>query len=190
MTPKGWHINVTVKSEPFLGDPPDADVFHAAVGRAVRLWGRLEGHLDHVLLSLTLLPEAKALGTISPREMPVSMKKKAEMWRQAFRTLVCLQPARHRAMLLMTDMMDSAQARGVLVHSLWHGFISLDPLTVEMVGWKHKGARSIRSTYKVDLPEVERHVRNFDRLNTRLLLIGLFIDSLFPPIEAPDTPRQ
>jgi hypothetical protein len=130
MTPKGWHINVTVKSDPFLGDPPNADVFHAAVGRAVRLWGRLEGHLDHVLLSLTLLPEAKALGTISPREMPVSMKKKAEMWRRAFRTLACLQPARHRAMLLMTDMMDSAQARVVLVHSLWHGFISLDPLTV------------------------------------------------------------
>ena len=84
-TPPKVTIRLRVISDPFLGDPEGAEAFYAAAGRIIMLWGRFENHLDHALLSIVKLPEGGIIRATTKEAVPASFRRKADLWRQAFR---------------------------------------------------------------------------------------------------------
>ena len=171
-------LSLAIKSVPFMGDPEGADTFYAAAGRFLRLWGRLETHLDFWLSVIANLPEWQAPPKWPVEGVPAAMKRKAEMWRLAFRGMPPLAPQRDTALWFISDMMDTNQDRAVIVHSIWESFTASDPLTVKMVRRRRKGRTVVTETGFITLAQIEQATFEADRLNTHLIPLGLFLARL------------
>ena len=181
-------LSFTIKSAPFMHDPDGADRFYAAVGRFLRLWGRLETQLDFMLGVIAGLPEWRAPPKGPVEGVPAAMKRKAEMWRLAFKSMAPLAPKRDAALRVMSEMMDTNQDRAIIVHSIWEGFTASDPLTVKMVRRRRKGRTIFVDTRFVTLDQIEKVITDADSLNTRLLVLGFFLIRLTQWKRAGGTP--
>jgi hypothetical protein len=181
-------VGVIFKDQPFAEDPRMAAVYYAAVGRLLMLWGRLERHVDTLLLLAASLPEAASLRERMPDAVPVSMKLKAATWRRAFAGIERLAPWRDEAETLISDILTAHGDRVAVVHSSWQGFVSEDPLTVEMTHHKHGRDRIHRSTYRVTLPDLIQMQSNAHTLNKRLLPVARALVDLRLASQAPGKP--
>jgi hypothetical protein len=179
MSGKGALIKATVKSAPFLGDPENADAFYAAAGRFLMLWGRFETALDSTLQSIFLMEEGKPYLTVSGGRFPGEMRRKAAVWRAAFKGMAALEPWRAEALKIMTTATALHRNRSVLVHSVWAGFEGGEPLTVRMVLQRYKGDRVMLWEHKVKLADLLGSIEICDRLNTRMLPITWNVNSLY-----------
>ena len=178
-------VTITIHSEPFHDDPEGAESYYTALGRALVLWGRFENHLFQTLLAINNLPEAEPL---RPRELPVSFKQQAKLWRKFFRSLPVLASMRDAAPTLISDAGDANQDRAVIVHGHFNGFITDDPLTARFNIQRHKGEKIIFEHYDVPISALENMVNTFDALNTRMLPIGWKVASLYWR-QSTDTPQ-
>lgn len=168
----GGSVTITIRSAPFERDPPDADRFYAAVGRAMLLWGRFEMGLDHALLGIVALRDAGSIGVRPEEGVPATLNQKARMWRRAFTTLPALSDMKSAALQLMDDAMEAAEDRAVFAHATWQGFISTEPLVMRFRRIRYKGANTVAFTCDVELSEVHAVQRTFDALNTRMIPIA------------------
>lgn len=169
-------LKVTLHSQPFMDDPPDAETYFTALGRALVLWGRFESHLDFALVSLTLLPEGKPY---KPEQMPVPFTKKAKLWKRIFRDVDRLAPMREQARLLISDAIQAAKDRNILAHGHWNGFLKSDLLTARVRHTRRKGSKMVINDYEISVAKLEDLISTFDSLNTRLLPITWNLSTMF-----------
>jgi hypothetical protein len=180
-------INVRIENTPSPADPEGASKFYQALGMAVMASARLEGQFSMCLIAMMGLPGAgDKLGYI----LPVSWRKRAEMWRTAFNAVPVLQLTKPFFEPLIVEIMDAVQDRHRLVHALWENFVSDAPLTVATLHVKHKRG----TTNELDINRVpitidmlHRITATADSLNRRLLPVCRFVSSLRRP--PPDARR-
>lgn len=158
-------LEITVKSTPFIDDPANASEYYAALGRALFLWGRFENCFVNALMIIRNLPEAKHLDG----EFPVSWKRRAELWRRAFKELPRLGAHREKALALIRDAMEAQRVRVIFFHGDWQEFTATDPLTAKVIMTTHKKDKVTFTTYQASLAQIEEFCRECDALNVRLL---------------------
>lgn len=158
-------VRITVKSTPFADDPPNASEYYAALGRALFLWGRFENCFVNTLMIIRNMPEAQHLDG----EFPVSWKRRATLWRRAFKELPRLQQYREKASALINDAMEAARVRVIFFHGDWQEFTSADPLTAKVIMTTHKKEMVTFKTYHASLAQIEDFAAECDALNIRLL---------------------
>ena len=158
-------LQITVKSTPFIDDPANASEFYAALGRALFLWGRFENCFVNALMIIRNMPEAQHLDA----EFPVSWKRRAELWRRAFKDLPRLHQYRDKANALIRDAMEAQRVRVIFFHGDWQEFTSSDPLTAKVIMTTHKKDKVTFATYTASLAQIEDFASECDALNIRLL---------------------
>lgn len=161
-------IRVRVRSMPFMDDPQGAEAYYTALGRVLVLWGRFESQLDSLVL---ILSNFKPCRPFVPRELPISMKRRAELLRDLLKKVPELAPLRDPLLALLPQAMDSAQDRHVITHGHWAGFVKADVLTSRFVMKKHKAEKLIIQDYRVSLDNLNKMISTFDRLLVSLLPI-------------------
>ena len=87
-TPRDATIKMRLEDTPYGDDPDNADELYLAIGRYFVAWSRFEGHFLGCLLTIRTLPHAP----FEKSGFPISWKKRADYWRQAFREMPQLQP--------------------------------------------------------------------------------------------------
>lgn len=185
MGEKPSRIVLTLKSAPFASQPEDADRFYAAVGRFLMLWGHLEFNLDGALSIIARLSGWPPLSWRIEEDVPTSMRLKKEMWSDAFKRLAALQAQREKALTLMSAIMELNDERAMIVHGRWNGFVSADPLTLEIAHTKRKKAKKSTRHYRVEIKAIESMADDADRLNMRLCLLTY----AFAPLSAAASSR-
>lgn len=174
MAPGKINLTFNLVSDPFRGEPVDADRFYAAAGRFLMVWGRIEGNLDIMLGHIANLPDWQAPKSKIEELVPASMKRKADMWKHAFKTISSLQSEQPRSIKFMSELMELNDHRAMLVHGKWMKFINAHPLTVEII--KRKRNRGVIRTeiYDVTISHVEEMIETAKLLHDRLAALLLF----------------
>jgi hypothetical protein len=116
-------LRITAHNTPHQSDPPNADEFYAAVGRFTVAWGRFEGHFTAAMLQILSLPEAVHL----TRAVPISWKKRAKLWRDAFNGVDSLRPLQARALGFIQRVMSEIEDRHLGAHAIWDEFVASAP---------------------------------------------------------------
>jgi hypothetical protein len=177
-------LHIRIEDTPATNDPVGAAGFYRMLGMVSMAMGRLEGQFTLCLLMLMNLPGAEALGYI----LPISWKKRAEMWRRAFEGVPILQSRKDVALPLLAEIIDVMQDRHALAHAIWENFVPGPSLGVAAIRLKHKrgttdGLESGRTTITLDMLSAILAKANI--LNRQLLPISQFLTSLRPaPPEA------
>ena len=179
-------VRVTIKGEPFMGEPEGADAYYAALGRAIVLWGRFETHLDMALLAAANLPESADL---RPAEMPVGFSRRIKLWKRLFNNVPRLDHLRQAAFNWIEQAHHSNKDRQVIAHGHFAEFASDDPLTGVFHFARHQGKMWVREKYDVTLPQLESMAVQFDQLNNALLPVTLALANLNPPIAKSKSPK-
>lgn len=169
--PEDGHVTLTVKSAPFMGDPEGAEKFYEAVGRLTFLWGRFEVHFTMLVLDIIQI-----LGHMGEdHEVPISWKRRAELWRRGFNKIPELEVAREWAHEYVERAMAAANRRHALTHGSWNGFTNTSPLTAKLTSIRpargHLGMFQIPS-HEVTIDELLELQIVTDRLNTALMRPG------------------
>jgi hypothetical protein len=171
-------IQIRLKSDPFMDDPPGAEAYYIALGRVIVLWGRLESHFGDILTMICAAPVARHLNLIT---MPISIKQRAKLLRRLVNQIHALAPIKKSVLDLIPDVKDAAQDRHVIVHGHWNGFIRKDdPNICKFISQKHKDGKIMISTYNVSIEKLDAMAAKFDDLNTRLLPISFAMTQLYP----------
>jgi hypothetical protein len=179
MTEKGARLRFAVKSEPFHGEPENADAFYAAAGRFLMLWGRFETALDSTLQCILLMEGGETYLRSSGDRFPREMRRKAAVWRAAFKGMAALAPWRAEALKIMTTATALHRNRTILVHAMWAGFEPGEPLAVRLMLRRYDGAQVTLWKHRVELTDLLDSVEKCDRLNTRALPIIWNVNSLY-----------
>jgi hypothetical protein len=187
MTGNRMSVTIEFKAIPFARDPPNAEPFYAAVGRFVRVWSEFEILLDYVLGMIAAMPEWAEERGKRKDVVPTPMSGKAAMWRDAFRSLPRLEPARERALRFMSDAMDTHDDRTLILHGRWLRFTNSEPLTVELERRKRQGRKILVYGGENTIHQIEAATSEAADLTARLTPIMLFLVGL-PRPKAPDKP--
>jgi hypothetical protein len=171
-----WFVRLRVDPTPYADDPPNADAYYRALGLYLVAWGRFEGHFVSALLQLRALGWAD----IPTEGMPIAWGKRADFWKRAFRELPQLAPIKPDAAALITDIILASRDRGIVVHSMWGGFVSTNPLAVEAISLKFEGKIFATANIALSLPTLEHMLLAANTLNARLIPISQFLGSLRP----------
>ena len=91
-------LRVQVESQPFLDDPDGAELFYAAVGRAIRLFGRFEMHFVAAIRAIQQLPEFVHELPQEPTFPPATLRQQMRLWRKCFHSIERLSPLRSAAL--------------------------------------------------------------------------------------------
>lgn len=169
-------LRLRVDATPYVDDPPNAHVFYQALGLYLVAWGRFEGHFVSALLQLRAL----AWEALPMRDMPIAWDKRADFWKKAFKTLDALAPMRAQAAPLITDIFLAARDRGILMHSMWGGFVSSAPLAMELISLKFEHEELAAGNLPMSLPTLEHMTLAANTLNARLIPISQFLGFLRP----------
>lgn len=169
------HLRVTVRSNTFMNDPPDAEIYYNLLGKILVLWSRLENSLGHALLSICNSPYAE---NFRPKEMPIAFKKKVTLWRLLFSKIDELASMKRAAIELIEDATDTAHDRHVLVHGHFDRFTKATPLTARFVHIKHKRNNAHLYNYEISIEQLQDITTTIDELILRLVPILWNICSL------------
>ncbi len=182
-------ITITVRSEPFHGEPEGAKEFFEAVGRLTFLWGRFEVHFSSELIQIIQM--LFELG--EAHEVPISWKRRVKLWRRGFDHIPELAKFRPQAISYIERVMDISKRRNALLHGSWNGFNPGLPLTAKMTSIR-PGAETSKlffdmPSHNVTLADLLEMQRLADNLNTQLLGFGWAISerfhAQFPPPQPP-----
>lgn len=163
-------IRISLQSAPFVDDPEGADIYYAALGRALTLWARFEAQFDCLILLMCMLPET---ATIRPNPMPVPLRQKLTLFKKFLKNVPLFDGIRSEGLKLVPDILDSASDRHILVHGHWYGFVENDPLTARYLTRRPKVSKIIVDEYKVDVHSLELNCELFESLNLRLFPLTL-----------------
>src|SRR3990167_10998441 len=111
-------IKVRLTSSPFMGDPTGAEAYYTALGRALVLWGRAESHFGYLLDCVCTAPPARHL---RPADMPPTLKQKAKLFRFILKRVPEFGHLKEPLRKIVTDLMNAAQDRHVIIHGHWNG---------------------------------------------------------------------
>jgi hypothetical protein len=160
-------LGVYFEQVPSPYDPPNANEFYQALGKAITAWGRLEGNFNHLFITaLNVAPDPR-VGT----RFYIQRARLAEKWTLAFETTQPLAPLLDRANSILSDMEELAKYRDHYVHGLWGHFVSASPLTrrVEKIKPRNEVPDGLwHSWIDVSLENLETFLRETNRLNTEL----------------------
>jgi len=173
-------ITLKYKSTPFGDEPEGAEAYYTALGRALLLWGRFESQFSYLL---DVLCTAPAVRHLRPEEMPISMKRRAELFRKLVKNVPALDAFKAPILAVLPDAMDAAQDRHVLIHGHWNGFVRADPMTGSFIMRKHKGDKLISARYTVSVETLNKMAGIFDSLNLRILPLTISAIGLHPLID-------
>jgi hypothetical protein len=102
-----------------IGDNPDPEIgpeLMVEIGRIVLQWAKYEHMLDWDIRSMMLHPNAR------PEEMPVSFKRRLDLWKRLNKKLYSDKPLNMLAVGMVVPMAKWAGGRrNILVHGLWGG---------------------------------------------------------------------
>ena len=175
-------INLRMDDTPWHDDPDSAEALYTWLGITAVAWGRLEGHVVAVLMSIRALP-----GTfILPGTFPVSCKRKAKTWRTAFQTMPILQPYAALALQNMVDIMFYVQKRHYLSHAMWTGFSSAGGmLSARSFTARPHDQDASDNTFLVEnlisVADLQAITGEANKLNSELGTVSRAIASLRPP---------
>jgi hypothetical protein len=174
-------LRITAHNTPHQSDPPNADEFYAAVGRFTVAWGRFEGHFTAAMLQILSLPEAVHL----TRAVPISWKKRAKLWRDAFNGVDSLRPLQARALGFIQRVMSEIEDRHLGAHAIWDEFVASAPeptIRARMISPRRGGPSIIDVIdYEVELWRLKLALVVANNLNIELLEFTNFLSSLRPP---------
>ena len=172
-------LRVQVESQPFLDDPDGAELFYAAVGRAIRLFGRFEMHFVAAIRAIQQLPEFVHELPQEPTFPPATLRQQMRLWRKCFHSIERLSPLRSAALALIPAIQDASEDRAAIVHSTWNGFVSADPPTIIAIRHRHRNGKVLVHRNEITLRQVEEFCQSCDFLNTRLLAVSFEVISQY-----------
>lgn len=164
-----------------MDDPPGAEEYYTALGRAFVLWGHMDSHFTELLDILCAAPSVRHL---RPAEMPISLKQRIQLCKQLLKKAPDLDNFRGPLGKLLPAIKDAADDRNILVHGHWNGFVIEQPLTGAFAIKRRKGDRYLMGRQLVTLNDLNKMAVTFDSLNTRLLPLTFASVRLHPIPEA------
>lgn len=171
-------LRMRVDPTPWHDDPPTAPIFYQALGVQLVAWARFEGHFVTALVQLIGLVHE----IIPLADMPLAWEKRADFWKKAFRALPSLAPVRDDALALITDIVKAARDRGILAHSAWGHFLSVDPPSLELTSIKFEsGGILATGNIKLTLATLQHLTLVANTLTARLVPISGFLSGLRGP---------
>jgi hypothetical protein len=174
-------LRIVAVETPHPTDPPDADIFYAALGRFTVAWGRFEGHFTAAIL---LLHNLRGHDYAATTAVPMSWKRRAETWREAFNILPVLQPLQAKAITYIERVMNEVEDRHIGAHSIWDMFIvpAVEPtIRGRLISAKrrHPGMIDVKD-YELRASMLNAALFNVNRLNRDLVEFTTFLGSLRP----------
>jgi hypothetical protein len=149
-----------------LDDPPAfAEPIIRAYGLAALRWGRLEQHLDALLLTVN----KEAHGPAVFRDMPnTSFRMKLDLFHDWFVKDRRFVQFHERARRLKTSLKQAARDRQVLFHSNCDGFEEGPPPALRLVNMHLKGEHVIQARYAFSEEKLLHFAAGTQRLNVGL----------------------
>jgi hypothetical protein len=164
-------IQVTLKSDPFIDDPPRAGELYEAVGRYIRVWSHLEDHFSSVLISMLhhrmVVPLMDQLKL--DKEGPVSFKRKLKLWRRLWCNVPAFVKFSDAALEFATAIGNANDDRNTLLHNAWQEFTDENALAVRSSSWLLRERKLTTRRVSFNLAQVQEMMADADALNTRLL---------------------
>jgi hypothetical protein len=154
-------------------DPPNARKFYQALGMAIIAWGRLEGNLNALFVSVLNI-------TTNPEVNKFYLKRDrlAEAWNLAFETTPSLMEQKDLARSIVEDMEFLSAHRDQYIHGLWQHFVSATPPTMRTAKLKPRSQTPkglLLSESDVSLDNIQAFIDQMNRLNISLKSLAEFL---------------
>lgn len=174
-------VRITAHATPHDSDPANANELYAALGMLIVAWGRFEGHFNGALIQILSLPEAANIA----EALPISWKRRAKLWRTAFRTLSSLQSMQGAAEAYIERVMLEIQSRHVVSHAIWDAFVADAPeptILARTISPQRGNPMGILvGDFRISISLVRSDLAAANLLNQHLVPFTLFLGSLRPP---------
>ncbi|MCH9049563.1 MAG: hypothetical protein IIA72_00515 [Proteobacteria bacterium] len=158
-------VKVFQAGNPFANDPPDANVYYAAIGRIVVLWGRFEQMLEQTISMMGQVPNA-----VTPQKPPpVAFMRKLDRLKELCRDTPSVNHIHDDARAFASAAAILAPRRHGLTHANWQGFnrnVSEPTVTFTNIQWNANAGGYNR--HPIPLSELETLLADIAQLNANL----------------------
>ena len=159
----------TIYLRQFPNDTDETRAFYELIGRIIVLWGRLESTMVDIMWQSINHPMARFP---KPKEMPVSLKRRLNLWKDIFRNEPLVGKHRDHAIQLAADVKRLSNQRHALIHASIGTFEGPETGAVATL-LSHKGPDTFSERIRILTADLQGFIEKVISLYERLSPIAI-----------------